>query len=106
MIPLIDTHCHILPAMDDGPSSWEEALAMCRIAWEQGVRGIAATVHQNEHWPHVTREAIVVKTAELSRRLEAAGIGLAVYPAAEVMLKPDFEEAWGAGRFMTMADRG
>jgi protein-tyrosine phosphatase len=106
MVPLVDTHCHLLPHMDDGPSSWEEAVSMCRIAWEEGVRGVAATVHQNEHWPQVTRAGILEGTAELTRRLAAADIPLAVYPAAEVMVAPDFEDAWRGGRLVTMADRG
>src|SRR6476661_131186 len=105
MVPLIDTHCHLLPGLDDGPSSWDESLEMCRLAWKEGVRGIAATVHQNEHWPN-TRAAILEKTSELRRRLTEEDVSLAVYPAAEVMLEPDFEAAWSAGRFMTMADRG
>src|SRR3954466_9216752 len=105
MVPLIDTHCHLLPGLDDGPSSWDDALEMCQIAWEEGVRGIAATVHQNEHWPN-TRAAILKKTTELTQRLKSEGIRLAVYPAAEVMLGPDFEQAWSDGQLLTMADRG
>jgi len=106
MIPLVDTHCHLLPGLDDGPSSWDEALAMCRIALDDGVRGIAATVHQNEHWPNATRDTILKASKELMRRLQAAGPQLAVYPAAEVMVAADFEEAWNDGRLLTMADRG
>jgi len=105
MVPLIDTHCHLLPGLDDGPGSWEESMAMCRLAWEDGVRGIAATVHQNEHWPN-TRAAILAKTSELTQRLKAEEIALVVYPAAEVMLEPDFEQSWSNGRLLTMADRG
>ncbi len=42
---MIDLHCHILPGLDDGPSSMQEALAMCRIAAEDGIRTIVATPH-------------------------------------------------------------
>ena len=45
---MIDIHCHILPAVDDGARSWETSLAMCAMAREDGVEHIVATPHSNE----------------------------------------------------------
>ena len=45
MIPLVDMHCHLLAGLDDGPRSQEEAVAMCRMAYEEGIRMVAATAH-------------------------------------------------------------
>jgi protein-tyrosine phosphatase len=47
---LIDLHFHCLPGIDDGPSTWEEATALCRAAAAQGTRTLIAT-------PHVLRES-------------------------------------------------
>src|SRR5689334_19748728 len=105
MIPLVDTHCHLLPAMDDGPGSWDVSIEMCRMAWADGVRGIAATVHQNEHWPNATPAAIRDQSAQLVQRLDELEIPLTIYPTAEVMVAPDTEEAFEAGRLLTVADR-
>ena len=106
MLPLVDIHCHLLPGLDDGPASWAEALAMCRIAWDDGTRAIAATAHQNENWPGVTPNSIRNATQQLAERLQAQGIPLAVYPCAEVMVGPEIETAWEHGQLLSMSDLG
>jgi protein-tyrosine phosphatase len=47
-----DTHCHILPDVDDGPKDWATSLEMCRIAVADGIRGIVATPHANYRYPY------------------------------------------------------
>ena len=42
---MIDFHSHILPGMDDGASSPEEALAMLELSADQGIQHIFATCH-------------------------------------------------------------
>lgn len=41
----IDMHAHILPGIDDGAESYDEALHMAGIAYEEGTRMIIATPH-------------------------------------------------------------
>lgn len=106
MIPLIDTHCHLHPALDDGPLDVDEAWEMCRIAWQDGVRAVAATAHQNPHWPAATPERIRSSTRELQTRLSEAQIPLAVYPCGEVMLGPELLDDWLGGRLVSVADTG
>jgi protein-tyrosine phosphatase len=43
---MIDLHCHILPGVDDGAPTLEEALAMCRLAAADGCEAMVATPHQ------------------------------------------------------------
>ena len=45
---MIDIHCHILPDIDDGPRTFDESMAMARMAAEDGVAVIVATPHLNE----------------------------------------------------------
>ncbi|HEV3203249.1 MAG TPA: CpsB/CapC family capsule biosynthesis tyrosine phosphatase [Gemmataceae bacterium] len=106
MIPLVDMHCHLLAGLDDGPRSDEEALAMCRIACEEGTRLVAATAHQNESWPEVTPGCIRQAATLLSQRLNDSGIELTVFPCAEVMVHPEIETAWLAGDHLSVGDRG
>lgn len=47
---MIDLHCHILPAVDDGPSSWDTSIEMCRVAASDGIRHIVATPHANDEY--------------------------------------------------------
>lgn len=56
---MIDIHCHILPDIDDGPRTFEESVAMARMAAEDGVDVIVATPHVNEK---------LYDPAEISRR--------------------------------------
>jgi protein-tyrosine phosphatase len=44
---MIDIHCHLLPAVDDGSQSWDVTLEMCRLAEQDGVTHIVATPHAN-----------------------------------------------------------
>jgi protein-tyrosine phosphatase len=56
---MIDLHAHVLPGVDDGPATVEEAVAMCRSAAADGVGTIVATPHQyHELWENADRDAL------------------------------------------------
>jgi protein-tyrosine phosphatase len=105
MSELTDLHCHLLPGLDDGPQTWDDALAMCRVAAAEGVRYAAALAHQDERW-NVPPAAIRGAVRELARRLDREGVSLTVFPAAEVMAATDLAEAWAAGRLVSLGDQG
>ena len=42
---LFDIHCHIVPSVDDGAGSLEEALKILQMEYDQGVRTIICTPH-------------------------------------------------------------
>lgn len=44
---MIDLHAHLLPGLDDGARSWEEAVEMAQTAVESGIDTVAATCHAN-----------------------------------------------------------
>lgn len=106
MIPLVDLHCHLLAGMDDGPRTDEEAVAMCRIAYEEGVRLAAATAHQNDRWSAVTPDGIRHGCQRLAQMLRAEGIALTVFPCAEVMVFPGIEASFRDGKLLSVADHG
>ena len=86
---MIDLHAHVLPGIDDGPSTWEESLLMCRQAVEDGITTLVATPHITPGVYANTRESIAAGVEELRGRLDAAGIPLVIVPSAEVWLDPD-----------------
>ncbi len=45
---MIDFHAHVLPCIDDGPSSIEEALEILKMLKKQGVDKVVATPHYND----------------------------------------------------------
>lgn len=65
---MIDIHCHILPEVDDGPSSWETAEAMCRMAAQDGIEHIVATPHSNDRYFY-DRQYLSGLLNELSNRI-------------------------------------
>jgi protein-tyrosine phosphatase len=106
MIPLVDIHCHLFAGLDDGPRTPEEAIAMCRLAYAEGVRMIAATAHQNEEWASVTPDRIRQASQTLCQALRDQNIPLMIFPTAEVMVHPEIEAAWHKGDLLSLADRG
>jgi protein-tyrosine phosphatase len=106
MLPLIDVHCHLLAGLDDGPRTWDDARAMCRLAVGEGTQLVAATAHQNERWPGVTPALIREATGRLVGLLACEGIPLEVVPSAEVMARIDLEEDWDRGGLLGVAGGG
>ena len=85
---MIDLHAHILPGLDHGPADWDEALAMCRIAVEDGLATIAATPHVSEVFPN-SPQRIEAAVGELRARLAEAGVPLAVVAGGDYHVRPD-----------------
>jgi protein-tyrosine phosphatase len=105
--PLVDTHCHLLAGLDDGPKTPEDAIAMCQRAYDQGVRHSVALAHQNEDYPNNSPQRLREAFAKLVSDLKAAGLGdYEVVPCAEVMVRPDMLDAWDRGEFLSVGDTG
>ena len=65
---MIDIHSHILPEVDDGPKSWETAVAMCRMAEQDGIEHMVATPHSNDRYFY-DREYLAGLLQDLQRRI-------------------------------------
>jgi protein-tyrosine phosphatase len=79
---MIDIHCHILPGIDDGPSSIDESVAMAEIASRDGIRTIVATPHVNDL--SVSSECIGQEVELLNRRLSELGVDVRILKGADV----------------------
>ena len=67
---MIDLHHHCLPDVDDGPREWDEAMAMCRMAAEEGIETIVATPHVlRGRWPAFSIPELEARVAELRTRV-------------------------------------
>ena len=79
----VELHFHLLPAVDDGPSSIEESVALAAAAVADGTRTVVATPHV--HAQHVTDPGeIPARVRELAEALRRQRVGLAVLPGGEV----------------------
>ena len=104
--PLIDIHCHPLPNLDDGAASWDEALAMARLAAEDGVGRIIATPHQLGAFGHIHADAIRKQAAEFQQTLDRHAVTLTVLPGAEIRVEPHLAARVRRGELLTLANRG
>jgi protein-tyrosine phosphatase len=86
---MIDLHCHILPNLDDGPSSLDESLAMARRAVEDGIHTIVATPHTLNGVYLNSVEDVSENLAILQEALSKNHIDLKLYPGADVHLCPN-----------------
>lgn len=67
---MIDLHLHLLPGVDDGAQSIEQALAMGRIAAADGCTALVATPHQRrDEWSNDDAQRLADRLAELASRL-------------------------------------
>jgi protein-tyrosine phosphatase len=86
---MIDLHCHLLPGIDDGPETLEEALGMARIALANGITESHVTPHLHPGRWENDRAKIERAVAAYRAALAKAGIGLEIGFAAEVRLDYD-----------------
>ncbi|MCS7207682.1 MAG: phosphotransferase [Dehalococcoidia bacterium] len=84
-----DLHCHILPALDDGPETLPEALEMARLLAQEGVHTVVATPHAREVEAAGGREALHQRIEAFRQAVAEAGISLTVVMGAEHFFLPD-----------------
>ena len=82
---MIDLHCHLIPAIDDGPQTMEGALALARAASHAGTQTIVATPHIDHRW-NVAPSDVTAGVSTVRAALEEAGIGLRVVAGGEIAL--------------------
>jgi len=70
---MIDLHCHILPGVDDGARTLDEAVAMCRLAAADGCEAMIATPHQRRsEWWNDDRELLQGLARDLQEAVGSA----------------------------------
>jgi protein-tyrosine phosphatase len=66
---MIDIHCHVLPGLDDGAETLEEACAMAEMAIADGITHVIGTPHANEAY-RFAPELVRQRCNELQARFE------------------------------------
>lgn len=99
----IDTHCHLLPGVDDGADSLEETKEMLKTACREGIRTIIATPHY--HIGHCTAEVPELKkrfrqAQEAAREINA---DFKLYLGTELYYHYDAPAGLENGEILTMA---
>lgn len=98
---MLDLHAHILPGLDDGPKTWDDAIAMLKAAAEDGITGIAATPHVKHGMFVSPMERVLELTEEINRR--AAELfpdkKLKVFSGSEITVSMEALSGLKEGRF-------
>lgn len=90
-VPLLtDLHSHLLPGLDDGVKTFEEALEVIRVFQQLGYKRLITTPHIMSDVYRNTREGIGQRLDALNRYLAERHIDIAIEAAAEYYLDETF----------------
>ncbi len=82
---MIDIHSHILPGIDDGPTTAEDSVEMARLAAADGIDTVVCTPHRGYRYdttPTMVTEAI----AEVQAAINAERIGVRLVSGLEIAI--------------------
>jgi protein-tyrosine phosphatase len=102
--PFVDIHCHLAPGIDDGSKSWDDTLAMARIAVSEGIETIICTPHQCGNFAHNHGDAIRELVSQVQAKLDEAQISLNVLPGADVRIDAALVKMLRSGEVLSLAD--
>jgi len=102
---MIDIHCHILPAIDDGPADLQETLEMLRIAAGDGITHIVATPHYR-HGESPTAHDIGEKIALVREEMAKRSIDVELMGGADIRLTYELMEGIEKNEIPTINNSG
>ena len=101
---MIDIHAHILPRVDDGAESFDEAFDMAVMAARCGVQALAATPHSNHDVGFVNYESdnLAASFDRLQDMLKKEHVPLQLYRGMEIWASTDIVEKLACGKLLTL----
>jgi protein-tyrosine phosphatase len=99
---MIDIHLHILPGVDDGPATLDDALSLARSLVREGVSVAVATPHYNDEYPQLSAREIFERVQDLQRELNLRAIPLHLLAGHEALIKPGLVEDIQRGHLATL----
>jgi protein-tyrosine phosphatase len=85
----IDTHSHLLPAIDDGCKTYQDSVACGEALVAAGYTHVFCTPHIWPSLPHNRQQVIVRAVADLQQTFDRKGVGLTLMPGGELNLRAD-----------------
>jgi protein-tyrosine phosphatase len=80
---MIDYHCHLLPGIDDGPATTDEAVEMAAALQRAGYSMVYCTPHLIKSVYEASNEDVKTTLVALQKRLNNENIGLQLLPGRE-----------------------
>lgn len=95
---MYDIHAHILPGLDDGPSSMDVSMDIAREAAKSGTRVMLATPHRRDVTELSSVERIRTLVDELNAQVQAEGLDFHLLMGMENHLDAELPAEISAGR--------
>jgi protein-tyrosine phosphatase len=103
---MIDIHCHILPAIDDGVQTLEEAVSLIGIEASGGTKAFIATPHIIEKRDYDRLLELPDRIATVKSALRESGIDVEIFPGGEIYPTLNMVQAIDKGQSVTLAGKG
>ena len=95
MVGMVDIHCHILPAVDDGSDSIPTSIEMLRRGAEEGIEIAVLTPHLHPHDDAGKEQLHRERFSELRQAVSQAGIGMQIHLGSEIGFRFGMAEVAG-----------
>ena len=89
---MIDIHCHIVPNIDDGAKSLNDALEMAKIAYDEGIRKIVNTSHYHPNFEYKKGKELFESVKEFNNILKLNNLDIEVLIGNELYYSEDIIE--------------
>ena len=99
---MIDLHAHVLPDIDDGPRTEEEALVLLQAMQQDGISALTVTPHYMPGAYEPSKQEILRRIDQLQPRIPE----IRLLPGTEVYLEHTSLERVRAGVVFTVGDLG
>lgn len=99
-----DFHSHLIPGIDDGVQSLEEAVELIRGMHEMGFKKLITTPHIQFEFFKNDPEIINNGLESVKKAVKEAGISVTLEAAAEYLLDDGFTGKMNSGKLMTFGD--
>ena len=99
---MIDTHCHIVPNVDDGAKNLEDALEMAKIAYSEGIRKIINTSHYHPNFEYIKGKELFECIKEFNNTLKENNIDIEVFIGNELYYSEDIIDIIEQKEFYTL----
>ena len=101
----VDMHSHLIPGIDDGAKTIEEAITLIRGLQDLGFQKIITTPHiYKEHYPN-TKDGILRGLEELKKVLVAENIHIPIEASAEYFMDDHYESLLDNDEILPLQDK-
>lgn len=104
MAKFIDIHTHILPAVDDGASSFEEAVTMLKQAYADGTKAVILTPHYRGRYRENTAAALKERLWQFSEAVKPILPEIELYIGSEIHYQAEAPQMVNDGEILSMCD--